>query len=1777
MQSAKRNAPKFGDRKKLADGIRLLTVFSGGNQYVFSRATGSKIECDSPSKGTCPSNLSGIDRVILHDENTGDVLLVLDVVADAHSQASWSASGVEVNSAVRCYLETVGHLELRIRCDYRGVYELGLKSVFTYLDIFSEKYKTLADALKNAELKFTKAATFSSNLLFTVAPGFDLGGPPCSMNPGPAPLLYVRFPSATDLAANAQQYFLQIDTTIPASDCDQRFSVPAYFESGSGGAIKSSDVSVDNSIKWVFVQRPTLNSLEAVQKSRELWTGSGQWVLEFIGVLPESVYEEQIKQKFNPCARSYIAAVKAVSGGLSVSFIPEITRLSGSPWAIIYNISDYSATRDYGRNEVVVATHTPKPGSIVVEPSALIPGGSGTIEATLTQCVATNGSTVSIQIDIDSPVRWRREQLRGLAIHANAPAFSKNEAPLRMGSLNVVLRGGGTAGLKSPPSSEWMLRCNPDGSVSAEVDAFFYVNKILPGGQDDVPGEQYTPENAIVSAGPCSVVTDSESTDAYVESRFSRARPLVIPLRTNKEEGSFLLRVREQTSARASRTLRFDLHNADISGQVVPEKASKKKTLQASRPDSVLILDRDSFLVAKVDYTALTSLAKRGGSLIAQWSNSSVDGAGWQIRTEAEPFDLYLPPQAVGESMVKDQNFTLPADYRLGYPTHIQLDNAYFQQRFGEVPWNLRRLLGYPGQRDPGSALRYLEFELIYGLTCDSKLPFVRLAEVTALAGAIPGRMPPVLRSQWASDEDALIYDSSRKQWADDYSRYLTRLGILEPWDSHVEGSLILKNLSCEIRYPQTDQAYPKSTRHAADLADPINPVGPPGTGPLRGGVTWGFESQNVFSAVLRNLESTSASVSDLYLSSLGGWGHQQASFDEGRTTLYGDAAMGRTYYYKLERIGRIAVWWNRAKHVIVYERSVVPSRQFYLEQGKDTYGVPLLRKVEEYIEILDEERRYPDDKSVSAGSSTSPEAEKLADRRCGFVAACVFPKGTRIKVSGSWGTDVDATGWKVPLWKKGAFPPDVYPFPKVSLSMRSQFGDSDPEAPFDIADPENLYFYTDTRPGTGDDPDAWTPVLNVDYVDLPRPRPGSDFEQGNPQQLSPTEISIPGGFRPCTFLLKPPLRPANLTANRVDKPMAAVLDSVTLLRAKFKETENQFTGDAAKLARLHSEITAAWKQVLVAAAASNFDFKLVSDAIDAQFDTWFGAYLQDYADLKAAITNKAADLAASVVSYETSAIDKLKNQIRYGLSVPPQVGQITSGTERILQDVKDAISHPPGGAITPDYLKNIVTMQFGALQERVLHTNSAPGLLASALKPYAEGAKAIIRALDDQVDAFLQLLGSATQIEENTRIALIARIAACKNELDALWSAANVRLQPWLPILQEAIEAKLPSFITAWRNQAIQDLNAASDELQKVAADLNKIRSSLRQSKARFDQSIQQSIDDFSNQVASFLDKFVVDTTLLCDPAECQPPFSWANQSWNVLVQLASQGDAQGLINKFNELLQYGNASVNNLFKQIDQLQQNLTTQTRNLQNYVVQQLAAPLQDLELVTKQNVKDWLKNRSSDVRKALEDLRDQTAGAVQGYFGRYIELLRSVAPPIATDVSSLLSLVRAFGDPPRTPSLDFARDKLAYFFGELPQIGISPSLGSLLQPSTILGGLNALNISLPTLSLGDRLLPADLSQFDLSKIFPGFAGIDLSNLFQKLKMSSLANENVKITHGVDPQSKSAWAQADITEKVDDTPIFDGGPLSLCDSRPPHSPAWSELKEDWERLPSIRRPE
>jgi hypothetical protein len=194
-------------------------------------------------------------------------------------------------------------------------------------------------------------------------------------------------------------------------------------------------------------------------------------------------------------------------------------------------------------------------------------------------------------------------------------------------------------------------------------------------------------------------------------------------------------------------------HTISLSLRSVSEKNenSETKLATSSNRSRVLVIEPRPFRVAAVDYDEISGLSTSENNEVAVWNESGEGGLSWRIRDEAQTIDLLLPPQVIGEAMEKNRSGLpgLPSDITPGKPsaarfgslTALRIDPTYAETRFQEPGWNLRRILGFPLQRNPGAFLRDLRMELLYGLLARIHADDVNITE---LAGAI-GEPPPPL------------------------------------------------------------------------------------------------------------------------------------------------------------------------------------------------------------------------------------------------------------------------------------------------------------------------------------------------------------------------------------------------------------------------------------------------------------------------------------------------------------------------------------------------------------------------------------------------------------------------------------------------------------------------------------------------------------------------------------------------------------------------------------------------------------------------------------------------------------------------------------------------------------------------------------------------------------------------------------------------------------------------------------------------------------------------
>ncbi len=495
------------------------------------------------------------------------------------------------------------------------------------------------------------------------------------------------------------------------------------------------------------------------------------------------------------------------------------------------------------------------------------------------------------------------------------------------------------------------------------------ISSIAPGGEDDVPGEEYAEDLHV----------DAEAL-IDVERLGQRKRPLVFALDTveaNPWLPRYRLEMAEVIEPRETQTVDFTLHEVRINpdSKLAPARA--------------VIIDPQPWMVSLVEALPLKALDPETTNEIANWTNRANLGAGWQVQAQPLSFDLVMPPQAIGEAMHRrreDDDIVpgRPIDFRFTQPARLKLQPMKEMRRFTEPAWNLRRITETP----LGAGLLEAGFELLYGVDGKFKSRTLRLSEITARLGQYPG--VPSRHLPWPADWDQKnIYKKTRELWFGILGGILSRLAVLEPWSPLQPSFVITEEDGLQFQLRETASLYypvrgEDDSSPSVSLPKYFKPKG------LKGGWSWGFESQNVLNAVTREPKSFAGTLTGFYLSSLGGWGQQRAVFDRGLSTIISRVDMGRASTIVLERIGRISVFWNRAKHVIVYERTVAASRQFYQEQHP-LVGNPVLRKVDEYIEILEPERDFP-------------ERDAPASSR-GSVTGCRFADGEppRIRVNSRW------------------------------------------------------------------------------------------------------------------------------------------------------------------------------------------------------------------------------------------------------------------------------------------------------------------------------------------------------------------------------------------------------------------------------------------------------------------------------------------------------------------------------------------------------------------------------------------------------------------------------------------------------------------------------------------------------------------------------------------------------------------------------------------------------
>ncbi|MEM7424456.1 MAG: hypothetical protein AAF441_00040 [Pseudomonadota bacterium] len=588
--------------------------------------------------------------------------------------------------------------------------------------------------------------------------------------------------------------------------------------------------------------------------------------------------------------------------------------------------------------------------------------------------------------------------------------------------------------------------------------------------------------------------------------------------------------------------------------------------LRGAADERYTVLSFEPFSLYRFSREPLTVSGQEDQPSVAEYDS---DERSWRFSRRSEDYQLTLQPAVTGDAADKPHrleihdpapaagDFPEPVPEFEGVPrTHVVDSRFAPPVNLWVRPTDLTRnavlpeFAGYDlfrqaGDFGRGVSLAGMTAEFLYGLSVGinpgretGPSAQARVAELDVLYGRHRRRAP------------ATPAKGSLIRWLRLQHSLRTRPEHLEIWnfDSESQNGFVSARFSEGTSF---------ALRHTAFQKPPVEPVGPIPSNPvgprfhdrgLPGGALWPLESWNIARALVANpTAAPGGTIERIALAPHGGTADQTARFLGGVMTIISETRNGFVQKQRVEILGRISVFWHRAKHVVIYERTTAPSDQFAPDEGHETRTErPALRKVEEFVEILQPVRSYPD----------YPRNEQAT---AGFLEEVRF-NSKIIHVDSAWGGDVGTTGWRVPLWNRGASNerPLVYPFPDIAMVTLGEGDDDRPRVVQECLDPANIYFFTDAEAAQegNADTDSWDSREGLDYSSLGSP---VDIDAALEKVLAgrdgvdrgrrPSSSRILPGMRPFTWRLAPAPARTQLNAGRSAKPVYGGLESITFMR----------------------------------------------------------------------------------------------------------------------------------------------------------------------------------------------------------------------------------------------------------------------------------------------------------------------------------------------------------------------------------------------------------------------------------------------------------------------------------------------------------------------------------------------------------------------------------------------------------------------------------------------------
>lgn len=1298
----------------------------------------------------------------------------------------------------------------------------------------------------------------------------------------------------------------------------------------------------------------------------------------------------------------------------------------------------------------------------------------------------------------------------------------------------------------------------------------------------------------------------------------------------------------------------------DTTWTVTLEQAERVLT---PRQGSAIQISHTPFIVSQLQPPTLTEEA---GNIIAQWKSDDPDGAQWRFGIES--VSLNFPPQAVGEAMVRGDRFRSagqdnpigtqkPIPFRFSRRTELTVRPSRVDRRYTVHPGDTLSVLRDAELTRMVSEMAY-PLELTYQRT--PELPrTVIVSEIARALGqpviALPVSdkdfaMSPLLEAYFRSHAAITIDDlkarikTLRTHHLAARQNFINRLARFTLKDANypLRKLDLTEGLSAQLRSKKQGAVgvWPLPEGVSLDdsqrktLDDYVDDPTLARKQPI--GLLYSIEFASELMAVLRTPVTKEVRLLELTLSSLGATGAVQASFDEGRTQFDARVENGQLSRLVKTRYGRIATVWNKARHVVVYTRSTVPGAQFSGEQKSEEFlGRPLLRKMEEYIEILEPYRLFDGETSAAKNKPGCLHAFHFATQR--------------IYVNGAWGHDVEA-GYEIPLFNE-LDSSGFYVKPWAGPVARAG-GDELTQHWHD--QPQHLYFFTNTKVGAGADTDKWEAQLAIDcdanYCFGGMTRPETD-ELLRYQQVPSRTLQALANPR-----FSMPLRPegvSNIVHARGSEELVASIRTMQIERTRATRRVDLSTLPDDKDKNIASLI----QHAIYSAELKSLDATLQSLFRDAN-QLWalyegnnvtkFRERLQE--QVKKVFDECSARLNIAVVKVapgENEAVDRVKKALGLARSLSvPMVDELCAQGHAAIGDLLKKLSAIRDPNLEVESVTSLLEERYLSLPVQVFVRRSAESLngakvvitdLHNFCKEVLIRVTRLWQALSDIMTRADKEYQSLLNVKESDALVIAAKEYQ-RNMTDALrdgmkgvddlslilsalkfpaqWqgpqhlrdlltlSLTNLKQagttftatlsnaseqiaklnevkeqQAKLKELIPPVLTSLTAALSLLEDKKWQTIRETTTKLESVLATIDALQGNLLGNSKRtfFPQwqqecvayrALAQKIKDetpINNELADFVAALeALNQTLIVPTFMSSSPFSTAfTDYWNrEFIAITGVSNI--------------NSALTELSTGLDTVHQQATTLLSHNVGVVHAELARRKNEVIALIDglSEAGQWVEvaNKLQEqvagtIRQVREQFVDQAARLFDQKSREYARAIDTALKDANTVIAGALpeagqaiKLMKLLSDPPQLPQLTIRTDNIEYVFDDLKdQIETSSFVARLREVDA---GIKELGLTIPSCELNGNIVPASLQGINFAQIVRNTA-IDFENFFKKFKLPDLPDEAIRISHHIDPKTRSASIKAVIDHQFTSTEsLFEIPPLSL-DVRKPTLVATSDV--------------